>query len=416
MSAPIIYSLPNELLVAIAVAGQEGDGNLQPRTFKPEWTLSHVSRRFRDIIIGAPVLWTFIDANLDVAGSMEILKLYLERSQACYISVTLRSSLDTWKTPHEDSTIVQRLYEIVPHFHHIVKLKIMLETLWEPEHLEIRVDKVRDQMPTVEMFSPGVPRLSLLKLEGVKLRLPVQWTASLTHLELRRIQDAVTSNSNPLIALAMQCPLLIHLHLDISWISIGADRFHSPTLKSLHVSIYDGGDEFYLRNIMNLSDTPALTDFMVEGTHGDQISLLFNSTGLPRSSFPALASISFVQRNICDCEFEIPFSLDTLSSPPLALFPALSSLTLINQCYTHKLVKNILGPASEPWPLLRTVTLCPMTDTVEKVCDALKDAVQSEHRLPRLRLSSALLSLEDWQGLGLDVEIFDPKDVLSNFW
>ncbi|KAF7350434.1 hypothetical protein MVEN_01348600 [Mycena venus] len=433
MSAPAIYSLPNELLIAIAVAGQEGDGNLQ-WTFKPEWTLSHVSRRFRDVIVGASALWAHIDTDLDLVGSFEILKLYLERSQAYYISVTLRSSLDMWKTPHEDSTIVQRLYEIVPHLYHIVKLKIILETLGEAEvlsgpfrdvvaphlqHLEIIVADVDDWKPTVEMFSPGAPRLRSLRIDGVQLQLPTaQWTASLTHLNLRRTQDLNDLADDPYLAITAQCPLLAHLQLDMTWMSAGAEQIYIPTLKSLYISISDSEDNIHLLGILDIFDTPALTEFMVEGTHGDQISTLFNSASLPRSSFPALTSISFVQRGTCACEFDLPFSLDALSSPPLALFPALTSLTLINQCFTHTLVEDILGPASEPWPLLRTVTLCPMKDTVEKVCDALKDAVQSdrEHHIPQLRLSSALLSREDWREIGVDVEVFDPKDVLGNFW
>jgi hypothetical protein len=196
-------------------------------------------------------------------------------------------------------------------------------------------------------------------------------------------------------------------------------QFHIPSLKVLHISVSPKEDEFYLLRIIDLFDTPALTEFIINGTHGDQIFVLFNSTSLPHSSFPALASFSFVNRGSCGCE-QVFLHSDTISAPPLQLFPALSSLTLINQCYTVKLVQNILGPASQPWPLLQTVALWPKQDNLEGLHAALRDAVHSKRQgglaLPKFRFSPKLLSLEDWEGMGADVELFgDAADVLVRF-
>jgi hypothetical protein len=247
-------------------------------------------------------------------------------------------------------------------------------------------------------------------MDGLELRLPgPQWADSLSHLELSRacFPSTEADRNSHLVAVTAQCPLLVHLHLDLSWMYTPGRRFHIPSLNFLHISVSDTEDEFYLRGIIDLFDTPALTEFIIDGTHGDQICVLFNLTSLPHSSFPALTSFSFVKRGSCWCDSE-PIS-DTISSPPLHLFPALSSLTLINQCSTPKLVQNILGPASQPWPLLKTVALWPRQDDLEALRDVLRDAVQSKRErgqaLPKFRLSPKLLSQEDWQGMGVDVEI-----------
>ncbi|KAJ6613554.1 hypothetical protein B0H10DRAFT_214777 [Mycena sp. CBHHK59/15] len=98
-----ILSLPDELLLLIAAIGLEdarlpfGFNWLSPRL---EWTMSHVSRRFRNVITSAPTLWTQIEVDLPCPGSAEIFKTYLARSQACKIWVTLRDiSQESYQNP-----------------------------------------------------------------------------------------------------------------------------------------------------------------------------------------------------------------------------------------------------------------------------------------------------------------------------
>ncbi|KAJ6571704.1 hypothetical protein B0H19DRAFT_1130800, partial [Mycena capillaripes] len=209
-----------------------------------------------------------------------------------------------------------------------------------------------------------------------------------------------------------QCQLLVHLYLDIEWYTPSATRrFHIPLLKSLHLSVSYSEDDSYLLGIVGLFDTPVLTEFIIDGTHGDQIFALFNSTSVP-SSFPALTSFSFVNRLSCSCETERSFS-NPISAPSLGLFPALSTLALINQCFTTNLVTDIL---SLPWPLLDTLTLCPQQDYLVDVRGALHDAVELKRRrgqpLPKLRLSSPLALPKENEA---DIEIFDPVNVLRLF-
>ncbi|KAF7350422.1 hypothetical protein MVEN_01347200 [Mycena venus] len=330
------------------------------------------------------------------------------------------------------------LRQIVGHVHRIRSLTIVLSTELGAEvlalfrdvaapnlqHLEV-VNRSRNEWGAVEMFYSGASKMNSLQICGLKLKLPVApWVAYLTHLELRRGQyhfDDV-SNSLDLVALTAEYPSLISLLSDISWIwdPTAVRRFHIPSLKFLHISISDGEDKHFLLNILDRLDTPALTEFVIDGTHGDQIGVLFNATSLPHSSFSALTSLSFVQRGpFCACDSDLQFSFDDISAPPLALFPALSSLSFINQCLTPKLITDILGPASQPWMRLQTVTLCPDLSVFDLVCTALKDAVDSKHQsgqcLPKLRVSPVLFSSEEWQDNGVDADIFDPVDILASF-
>jgi hypothetical protein len=417
-----IFSLPNELLVAIAAAGQEGRVADLQTTFRSEWTLSHLSRRFREVIVGAPALWTLVEADLDHEGSLEILKLYLERSRACNIWAALRHHTVVVISEHN---IAEKFSRIIPHIDRIWRLSIRLRTASEEvlapfrditapilQHLEIINENIYYELQPIELFSSGTPKLTFMKMAGLTAFPLARWTAPLTHLELGRIEEWETPDF--LVAITTQCPLLIHLRIDMSWVF---QTVHIPSLKFLHISVLDNEDEQYLLSVVNFFDTPAVTELIIDGTHGDQIFVFFDSTRPHHSSFPALTSLYFVDRNPCFCESDLLPIVGTTSSSPQQ-FPALSSLSLINQCFTPNLVKGILGPASEPWPLLKTVTLCPKKSAVENVYRTLQDAARSKQRrqaLPKLRLSPALLSLGNWQESGVEVEKFDPVDFLSAF-
>ncbi|KAJ7856581.1 hypothetical protein B0H13DRAFT_1175947 [Mycena leptocephala] len=449
-----ILSLPDELLEAIAAAGQEGRVPDLQMTFKSEWTLSHLCRRFRGAIIGAPTLWTLVEANLDKGGSVEIFKLYLERSRACNIWANLHwqwafdldlKAASELEEPYlyslgpeliqpEYGLIAERLGHIIPHVNRIWRLRIMLKTrsagrlltsfrdLAAPnlQHLDIAnstKDKYSCPSAALEMFSLGAPRLTFLRMAGFN---PSPAPASITCLELWRA--AIDEDDYSFFAaIATQCRSLVRLRLDVRSISPEAAqcRFRIPSLKFLRISISYGESQSYLLGIVELFDTPGLTEFIIDNTHGNQIVALFNLKTLLHTSFPALTSLSFANNDPCSCDGLFSFS-DTISSPPLEIFPVLSSLTLINQCFTSNLVTDILGPASQPWPLLKTVTLCSREDTLEVVSNALRIAVNFKrkrgHTLPKFRLSPALSSLEDWRsGKGADVEIFDPGEILKSF-
>ncbi|KAJ7806118.1 hypothetical protein B0H14DRAFT_3768744 [Mycena olivaceomarginata] len=397
MSAPTstVLTLPNELLVAIAVAGQEDrvadlNSETQSTTFKSEWTLSHVSQRFRDIIVGAPELWTTIKADFGSEGSMEILKLYLERSRARQISMALREPRESRLL--EEGLLDERLGDIVPQVNRIRWLRIVLIDWEDPgilapfrdvaapclQHLEIVCEYDVD---VGALFLSGAPRLSSLKIDGITFRLPVPvWTATLTHLDY----SAVNPDIHNLAVITVQCPLLAYLHLRVTYVP--------PERKSEPMD--------YLSHVVDLFDSSALTELIVHGSHGDQIALLLSLKTLPHSSFPSLTSLTFFMGS-CPCETsDNDRPSHSISSPP-DVFPALSHLALINQCYTDYLIQDILGPASLPWPLLKILTLGMKNDSLGTVRDAVEDAVDLKRRrgepLPKVRLLRAPASIENWR-------------------
>ncbi|KAJ6590988.1 hypothetical protein DFH09DRAFT_1306629 [Mycena vulgaris] len=376
---PAILSLPNELLVAIATAGQEDP--VAAADCKLEWNMSHVSRRFRAAIVGASTLWTLVEARLIFRGSVEIFKLYLERSLALKIDADLYEC--SW-VGVERHLIAERLSHIIPHAHRIRRLSIIATTksmaailatfrhVTVPalEDLEIILQDAwyESAVFPVGMFSSGSPvALKFLKLVGFTPQFPVpQWTRSLTHLELKgRSMD---------------------------------DAAH-------------GSADFF--------DTPALTNLTICSAHGYQICALFNPQSITLSSFPALKSLSFVNTGGCACEKRRSVRSTPSPSPPLRLFPALTSVTLINQCFMGHIVNDLLDPASQPCPLLETLTLCPPDKhihSLNKVYNVLQHAVRAKQlTLPKLRLSSVLFSQDNWAEHGVDVELFDPAETERAF-
>ncbi|KAJ6588281.1 hypothetical protein B0H19DRAFT_1098608 [Mycena capillaripes] len=322
---------------------------------------------------------------------------------------------------------MKRLRHIIPHIHRTWRLSITLRTrllgttllssfrdLAAPnlQHLEIVYINWKSSHLNcrVEMFSRGAPRLTFVKMGGYTPFPVPPWTATLTIMEFRRGRASMVEAD--LVAITTQCPSLVHLYLDTSQLSVGRSQFHIPTLKSLHISVEVVQEGSSLLDIVDFFDTPALTEFRIDGAHGEQIFALFNSTSPPHVSFPALNSLCFANNTStwCSCGI-VPFGSDTNSFPPLHLFPALSSLSLIEQCSTSKLVKHLLGPTSQPWPLLKTLTLCPK-NYLKEVRDAIQEVIHSKrqhgHPLPKFRLSSALLSKKGWGGNGADLEFFDP--------
>ncbi|KAJ6486780.1 hypothetical protein C8R45DRAFT_995856 [Mycena sanguinolenta] len=437
-----ICSFPNELLVAISLAGQEdrvaetssSGSQWQTRsagTFKSEWILSRLSQRFRRVIIGAPSLWTLAEADLDDEGSVEVLKLYLERSRACEISITLRQSLNSGL---EYDLLLKRVESSIPaHFNRVRRLRIAVRK-WRKalenifcdaaapclDHLEL-VNLDRRSVATCTIFSSGAPKLNFLRVEKFKLgSSAAPWTASLTHLEL--LQCPVHTQALPPIT--TQCPRLVRLHLD-TYLHTDAAPVHIPTLEFLHISIVTEETAQYLLGVVDLFDMPALTELRIEGSHGDQIGVLFNSTAPRHASFPALTTVVFVYRGKCRwCDASSGFSYPPIAQSPSPLFPALASLTLVNECFTPSLIRHLLGSGMQPWPFLSSVAvhLYDYSEedeefrSLQDVRSAFEDAEDARRQradpLPRVALFRSRSSFRDW-----DADRSDSADtILEVIW
>ncbi|KAJ7300758.1 hypothetical protein DFH08DRAFT_979348 [Mycena albidolilacea] len=369
---PPISSLPTELLLAIVVAGQEDCvPNAFKAAFKPEWTLSQTSSRFREAIIGTRALWTLVEANLADAGSVKVAKIYLERSRACKVWANLYRDIDNSKNfdtgveDAEHALIAERFHSFIPHMNRIWRLRIVINTFqiqWvrkvlfsslhtiaapSLEHLEVINDAVQyyhmHSLYPLRLFSCSTPRLTFAHIVGF-IPLPMPWMAHLTQLELGR---TAAIECRFFGKIAAQCSSLVHLYLDLRNDALTEDRFHIPTLTSLDITIADGEEDDILLSAMNAFDAPALTEFTIHNADGCQLVPLFDPSNPRHTSFPALASLCLIKRYPCSCEEREPIT-STIPGPPIAVFPALSSLTLINQCWTANILDDILGPGSQP--------------------------------------------------------------------
>ncbi|KAJ7164909.1 hypothetical protein C8R46DRAFT_1220062 [Mycena filopes] len=398
-----ILCLPNELLVAISAAGQQS-GHLLPDfqpAFKSERTLSQVSQRFRDVIIGAPTLWTRVEADLDLASSVEMAKLYLKRSRECRIWVSLR------QVAHPDHNIVNLVVDgldhIFSHFHRISRFKLTLRLslvltvfrewvgLDPQQHPEITRVKQKHYASV-----PGTPQLAFLKPDG----------RPFLHRSMYSASDPDVGNL--LASLTTHCLSLTYLYVDMKSIR-EPYRLHIPSLKHLHVSVSSTEDTDHLTAVIALFDFPAVTTLTIENTHGDQIFDLFNATSTSTTppSFPAVTTLTFVAPSeSCTCTEDNldPFT-QTIESSPLQLFPALSSLVLIEPCFTSLIVTAIL---QQPQPLLQTIALCPPDRDLEDVDRALRRAKEQGLIRPKLRLSADLLSrVSAWEAADAIAEMED---------
>ncbi|KAJ6590929.1 hypothetical protein DFH09DRAFT_1138122 [Mycena vulgaris] len=437
-----ILSLPNELLAEIVAVGQAEERLELERVLtlshrfhsvgsNLEWTLSHVSRRFREAIIGAPVLWTIVRIDFTFEGSVAISKLYLERSQRCKIWVNTHDTA----VPRDsslDHLMANQFSHIIPHtpriwrlsldsgVHSLVATLLAFRDVAVPalEHLEIETGGMYANCP-LEMFSAGPPiALTRLKIDGsVPTSLP-QWTASLTHLDLWRGEGLGSDRTSFFMAIPTRCPSLVHLCFDTTSFDSPPNlaRMSILSLRSLRIILHRDYDTPHLVGVIGLFDTPAVTDLTIDYVHGDQICVLFDPTSLPDLSFPALTSLSFVNLG-CGCEVDdLASDLQVIPSPPARLFPTLSSLALVNVCFVSYIVEQILGPASQPWPRLGTVTICPNKTAVHDVGSPLRGAIDSRRQrgqaIPKLRLSAPMFYQKYWDENGVDVELFDPSELI----
>ncbi|KAK7053984.1 F-box domain-containing protein [Favolaschia claudopus] len=369
--------------------------------------------------------------------SRELLKLFLQRSYPVNVLVSLRllSAANAAVLP------THWLPEIVAQLDRLQSLSVVfsikqddlssefasLRDAAAPNlvHLEIaNIDEtlygpwIERPRSDLEVFSGGAPKLSSVRMCGFFPSPPPPWKTSLTRLQIAmggqplRVQKDVRY-----LSILTQSPWLTHLLLDLACIhSVPTNhQIHIPLLEFLTLHINEDGQyESYLKDALDSFDCPALTELVFVGSHGDQVFSLLKMPHLPRASFPTLHSLSFIYTNIygCACEDddESPLPSTRFTDPPL--FPAVVSLTLINQCFMPDLVGEILGET--PLPDLKTLTLCPEGGSVVDVRSALQYAVRrSSQNIPGLRLSRELFSAEDWQAGGTNVELFDPEEVIK---
>ncbi|KAJ6588182.1 hypothetical protein B0H19DRAFT_1366858 [Mycena capillaripes] len=290
--------------------------------------------------------------------------------------------------------------------------RMVISTVWATQLLD-------------PLFEIAAPKLQVLEIVN-ELKSHVVWGMELSSLgapmlavvkSLASSVDFEDSGGHSfLVTITAQCLSLVHLSIDLSALATLAHQSHMPSLKFLRISVSHETRRPLLSPILNLFDTPTLSELIIEGVDAEQIATLFVSRENHRSPFPALTSLAFVDTDSPLCGYPDVLR-GSISQQYVLGFPALSSLSLINLCSEPDLVPYVLGPG----PLLKTITLSPRECNFTDVCNALLDGVrarrQSGEALSKFRASEAFL----WQSTSLVPEfqeiakVFDPADILGVF-
>ncbi|KAJ7628386.1 hypothetical protein FB45DRAFT_918156 [Roridomyces roridus] len=422
-SIPPILRFPDELLVEIVASGRQTSVYI----LSSEWVMSHVCRRFRYAVTAASTLWTQVTLDLCRDKSAELARLYLQRSAACRIEMNL-CAMDELQVP-------KGIHYLIPHISRIARLTIAFEThqafytiieyfrdvaLPSLEHLEITSNTEDDGTgldPPLDFPPLQMPKITSLEMTRcIPSFPPPQWMVALTHLHLRDNACPTGDQLDIFRFITRQHPSLLYLYLDLSKFGFGPGK--GITSRSLtHLDLqFDEAFSDGLSYELASFDTPHLTHLGLHCTHGDQLASLFNSTRPTQSPFPAVTSLTFTNLGqlSCDCDNEELYGYQRITTPPRRLFPVMSSLTLIRECFTPRIISDLLGPSSQPWPLLEVLAPRPRVADEENLYAALQDVVRwkrsQEGPLPLFKLSPNLLNRQFWVENGVNVGLLENDD------
>jgi F-box-like len=355
------YNLPSEILSAIFEEGlietPESLNCFGRQTMRFELLVSSVLRRWRNVALQTPLLWTDLTINV-LLLTHGLYDLYLGRSKSCLLDITLDRVYPKKQATHDTPDCAEcHLDQLISHVGHWRKLivrggfiELQLSTLSHlcTPALETLVLYFCPQKHEIELFSGGAPRLSSVELIGAKCRPPlgavkyltlfsdsdlsplsydqlsrsIEPTRSLTHLSIdaKIAQDA---ENHPPIELASVLVLYILFHrgdtdcntlriLDFSAVKsltidgdtdvvIGAlTRNHRvyPHVQSLtltHNSAYNDTENMPAVALDFISLFPAIRDVVFQGTNPSAIlDVLHNRKSTDEALWSDLSAITVV--------------------------------------------------------------------------------------------------------------------------
>ncbi|KAJ7608449.1 hypothetical protein FB45DRAFT_1067533 [Roridomyces roridus] len=305
----------------------------------------------------------------------------------------------------DDLPVPKGLQFLSPHSGRIVRLTIVVRThqaldtiltsfrnvaMPSLENLDIESHRDIDLLDMSPLNSPNITSLKMTRCTPAFP--PPQWMVALTHLHLKNNPYPVRENSDIFRFMTTQLPSLIYLYLDLTKGAFGSGN--GIVYQSLaHVElVFHESETNALFNQLASFDTPHLTHLSLHHIHGDQD---------------------------CHCEAVADFGDDyrPITTPP-RLFPVISSLTLIRECFTPRIVSDLLGPGSQPWPQLEVLALRPMAADVENLYKALQEVVcckrSQQESLPTFKLSPNLFEREFWAENGVVVELLEEPSIIGS--
>ncbi|KIM40480.1 hypothetical protein M413DRAFT_162350 [Hebeloma cylindrosporum] len=353
-----VYRLPNELLTGILINLQRSVRYpLKPGMIPFQVTASHVSRRWRDVVLSTPLLWNTIDFRIrpmnHVQGRiLSQLDAYLTRSDTCFLDITLDFHIVDDLSSYFDLLAAHsrrwRRLAIVTRYEQVDDIQNLLKNIPTIgfEHLSLSLGKPQEGSlsprkpyatisPTILLA--GCPSLTFVRLAGLalgNLHPPLTtvttlhldgWTRNfMTHDQLKAILEASVS----LVNLSLN---QLHIHHPRDPLEV-IHPVSLPNLQCLRLL----GPCSPVSRLLSLMDTPKLLSLSLQDIDTFDSNIL-----------PSVQSLSMDRCALDDLEVAHLFRS----------FPSVEFLSIdesLPDIY-YMLRPNLDQP--HPWPRLRTISL-----------------------------------------------------------
>lgn len=425
-----IYSLPNELWLYIVKLAQQSSSTslFDEETLPLEIAMSHISSRWRDVVISAPTLWTHI-GSASMQWTTKLLGMYLRRSQPCPVTVILRPG----RSVESDKN---KLVQLVHHVDRFEDLTLtygagaesyysqVLKSLQAPKLKALRLHWTGHPQK-ISLFTGGAPLLSVLYLNDCILN--ESTILSAVTMFRQRISHAMNPLSWPVKLALSQMTQLTKLEVCVDDLrEVGP--FDIPSLRFLALD-FDAYEGIQVPLDMFPISSPNLESLVMIDCHGDQTMSVLNRLGASRSQrlYPNLHSLVLWSRSrygSCACDPDIP--------PPniadaIQTFSTISHISFINVCHQGLILRILLHDAVEliqptsrstlPWANLQSVTVSPLH--MVSCRELFKPRKDCGYPISKLRVTKdglsdlSRLSLEERAEIP-EVEIFDKGEFLDS--
>ena len=420
----ITYNLPVETLTTIFEIGHFEPlslvtkptrgfvgGNWSPLPPLPppfEIVVSSVSRRWRNIALKTPRLWTHIYVNI-AQSAHELLDLYLCRSKMCLLDITLSRRMLRWECGRDvqgfDCRVSFKFKEylelLVPHVgrwrgfsirrddsslqlsHVFAGLSNLNAPALETLMLEGYIGSFK------EIFSAGAPRLSSVELIGVSCLPPLE---AVKHLKLDGPSSVFRLTHAQFRHLIQPMRSLVNLHLESSIVSespAGRLPINLPSVISFEIDINNCQIGDGVLPIFDLPSVEALT------IHGDMDHAIRTFTHLSRL-YPNVRNLKVVGPSEYVCEAESPAATKEFVS----LFPSVRDIAF-HGGNPNSIVHALYGSSVDElhWPQLSSVTIIPAKRAKisykQQVCSDIIDLVENRaffgHPISTVKLPSEIV-------------------------
>lgn len=389
-AAPV-SALPTEILVVIF-------GYLRSHEKSPfPLSTSHVIRRWRDVVIHTPSMWTNIRLGRQLPKSEDLLSLYLCRSRDCLLDITLFFYFEAgdvdWGTATPPHFIPGLLLSEVSRWRRLVVRTRSYQTLfWTFESLralsapcleyyEMDYDEDNSRGIGGPIFTGGAPALTSLTLRDISLGNPP--LIAITDLEICPPQLSscfYTEFKSLLTASSVLRRLIISDYLFIS--DYDANRHEPigiPSLLSLKISFPQLIHSLHRYHLLSLIAAPNLESLTLDHLRASQ---MFNFSGVVQV-FPL--AIKFPKLRVLEVDLHVVPD-GRLSE----LCFALPAITHVLGGGTHLLEILDASDGKVMWPQLQSITVPVLwcSSHLDTLYNVVSSRVAAGHPIARLQVPS----------------------------